>query len=173
MRHQLHQATGAHGIFLDTVDTVDNYISRKQWPISRRVQSVAAMQQFIRTIKARNPRQYVMMNRGLNLIDAKVSVGDAKGVKIPGLNLAKPHPKNPDAVLWENAFTSNDPWTRAKELALRTIHTAGHTTVFALGYSETGGKAETFFEQTQKEKWPAAWANSSTTLHLELTHNIP
>jgi len=159
---------GVHGVFLDTVDTVDHYIARKQWPITRRVESVKAMGHLIRAIKASDPRQFVMMNRGLNLIGAKVFVGDAKGVEITGLNLTQKHGHNPDAVLWENAFAGDDAWTRAKDRELRAIHAAGHMTVFALGYAETGAKPEVFFKQARTTGWPAAWARSSSTLHLEL-----
>ena len=138
------------------------------WPIVRRVESVQAMGQLVHAIKASDPRQYVMMNRGLNLIGAKVFVGDAKGVEITGLNLAQKHGHSPDAVLWENAFAGDDAWTRAKDRELRTIHAAGHTAVFALGYAETGGKPAAFFKQARAAGWSAAWARSSTTLHREL-----
>ena len=114
------------------------------------------------------PRQYVMMNRGLNLIGAKVFVGDATGVEIAGLNLRQKHAHNPDAVLWENAFAGNDAWTRAKHAELRAIHAARHTTVFALGYAEAGGQSAAFFKPARALGWPAAWASSSTTLHQEL-----
>ena len=159
---------GVNGVFLDTVDTVDTYIARKPWPIARRVESVQAMWHLIRAIKASDPRQYVMMNRGLNLIGAKVFVGDAKGVEITGLNLAQKHAQNPDAVLWENAFAGSDAWSRAKNRELHAIHAAGHTAVFALGYAEPGGKPAAFFKQARTAGWPAAWARSSSTLHLEL-----
>lgn len=159
---------GVNGVFLDTVDTVDTYIARKPWPIARRVESVQAMWHLIRAIKASDPRQYVMMNRGLNLIGAKVFVGDAKGVEITGLNLAQKHAQNPDAVLWENAFAGSDAWSRAKNRELHAIHAAGHTAVFALGYAEPGGKPAAFFKQARAAGWPSAWARSSTTLHREL-----
>ena len=159
---------GYHGAFLDTVDTVDHYLARKEWSIPRRIQSVKATMQFIRAIKAAAPRQYVMVNRGLNLIAPKVFVGNATGVEIDGLNLRQKHASNPDAVLWENAFSGSDAWTRAKDAELRTIHAAGHTTVFALGYAESGGQPAGFFRQAHIVGWPAAWARSSTTLHREL-----
>src|SRR5262249_51120120 len=141
------QATGVHGLFLDTVDTVDLYIGKKDWPLARRCESVAAMISLVRAIKRRDRRQFILQNRGLNLIGPMVFVGDATGKDIPGLGLAQGHPDNPDAVLWENAFAGTDAWSRRKEKELRETQKGGRATVFALGYKETLGSSAGFFTQ--------------------------
>jgi endo-alpha-1,4-polygalactosaminidase (GH114 family) len=163
------QATGVHGLFLDTVDTVDLYIGKKDWPLARRCESVAAMVTLVRTIKGRDRGQYILQNRGLNLIGSTVFVGDATGKDIPGLGLAQGHSDNPDAVLWENAFAGTDAWSRRKEKELRDIQKSGHATVFALGYQETLGSPAAFFEKSAAAGFVPAWATSSERLHQELT----
>jgi endo-alpha-1,4-polygalactosaminidase (GH114 family) len=163
------QATGVHGLFLDTVDTVDLYISKKDWPLARRCESVAAMVTLVRASKGRDRAQYILQNRGLNLIGRTVFVGDATGKEIPGLGLAEGHPDNPDAVLWENAFAGTDAWSRRKEKELREIQISGRATVFALGYRETLVSPAGFFEHSTAAGFVPAWATSSERLHQELT----
>jgi endo-alpha-1,4-polygalactosaminidase (GH114 family) len=166
-------ALGVHGLFLDTVDTVDVYIRRKGWALARRADSVKAMKALIRSIKRRNRAAYVLQNRGLNLVGAKVFVGDATGLEVEGLALAAGHPDNPDGVLWENAFAGEDEWARRKEKELREIRRSGHATVFALGYQETLQAPADFFRKCTAEGFVAAWSTSSTTLHQERTLGPP
>jgi endo-alpha-1,4-polygalactosaminidase (GH114 family) len=166
-------ALGVHGLFLDTVDTVDLYISRKEWTLARRIDSVEAMQALVRSIKGRHRAGYVLQNRGLNLIGSKVFVGDATGKEIDGLALAQGHCDNPDGILWENAFAGDDEWSRLKEKQLREIQKSGHTSVFALGYKETTRESDGFFKKCAAAGFVGAWANSSATLHKELTAGSP
>ncbi len=162
-------ALGVHGLFLDTVDTVDLYITRKEWTLARRIDSVEAMLSLIRAVKGRNRAGYVVQNRGLNLIGVKVFVGDATGKEIEGLTLARGHPENPDGVLWENAFAGNDEWSRLKEKELGEIQRSGRATVFALGYKETAPTSDAFFKKCAAAGFVSARATSSATLHKELT----
>lgn len=166
-------ALGVHGLFLDTVDTVDLYISRKDWSLARRIDSVEAMQALVRSIKGRHRAGYVLQNRGLNLIGSKVFVGDATGKEIDGLALAQEHSDNPDGILWETAFAGQDEWTRLKEKQLREIQKSGCTTVFALGYKDTTRDADGFFKKCAAAGFVGAWATSSATLHKELTVSPP
>jgi endo-alpha-1,4-polygalactosaminidase (GH114 family) len=166
-------ALGVHGLFLDTVDTVDLYITRKEWTLARRIDSVEAMQALVRSIKGRHRTGHVMQNRGLNLIGSKVFVGDATGKEIDGLALAQGHCDNPDSILWENAFAGDDEWSRLKEKQLREIQKSGHTTVFALGYKETARNADVFFRKCKDAGFIGSWASSSATLHKELTAGPP
>jgi endo-alpha-1,4-polygalactosaminidase (GH114 family) len=163
------QATGVHGLFLDTVDTVDLYIGKKDWSLARRCESVTAMITLVRPLKGRDRGQYVLQNRGLNLIGPTVFVGDATGKEIPGLGLAQGHPDNPDAVLWENAFAGIDAWSRRKEKELREIQKSGRAAVFALGYKETLDSSADFFAKSAAAGFVPAWATSSERLHQELT----
>jgi endo-alpha-1,4-polygalactosaminidase (GH114 family) len=162
-------ALGVHGLFLDTVDTVDLYITRKDWSLARRIDSIEAMQGLVRSIKGRHRSGYVIQNRGLNLIGPKVFVGDATGKEIDGLALAEGHSDNPDGILWENAFVGQDDWSRLKEKQLREIQKSGRTTVFALGYKETAKNPDDFFRKCKEAGFVGAWATSSATLHKELT----
>ncbi len=166
-------ALGVHGLFLDTVDTVDLYITRKGWTLARRIDSVEAMQALIHAIKGRNRAGYVLQNRGLNLIGSKVFVGDATGKEIEGLALAQGHPENPDGILWENAFASDDEWSRGKEKELRELQRSGRATVFALGYKETARTPDVFFKKCAAAGFVSAWTSSSSTLHKELTVSPP
>jgi endo-alpha-1,4-polygalactosaminidase (GH114 family) len=165
--------TGLHGVFLDTVDTVDVYISKKEWPLQRRVKSVQAMVSLVRAIKAQQRSKYVLQNRGLNLIGRTVFVGDATGVMVPALGLAEGHVDNPDAVLWENAFAAQDDWSRRVEKELQAIKKSGRAAVFALGYQATLRSPEDFFRKCAEAGFIAAWASSSEKLHTELTVGPP
>lgn len=160
---------GVHGVFLDTVDTVDLSISRRQWSIERRVESVRAMMALVRSIKAKDRRKYILQNRGLNLIGPTVFVGDATGVEIPGLSLEQPHRDNPDGILWENAFAHQDEWTIAKRDQLLAIQRSREADVFTLGYKESLDNADDFFRKSLASQFIPAWASSSETLHKELT----
>ncbi|MEW6305872.1 MAG: endo alpha-1,4 polygalactosaminidase [Verrucomicrobiota bacterium] len=160
---------GFHGLMLDTVDTVDACIGKKDWPIPRRVESVQAMVSFVRAIKARDRGKFIVQNRGLNLIGEKVFVGDASGVEIPGLTLAGGHADNPDGVLWENAFAGTDGWSKNKEKQLLEIQRSGKTAVIALGYAQTVREPAPFFQKCAAARFIPAWATSSEVLHRELT----
>ncbi len=103
------------GLFLDTVDTIDLYINHQKWTIPRRAKSVSAMIHLIREIKALSPKKFIMQNRGLNLIGKSVFVGDATGIFIPGLDLEKAHPHNPDGLLWETAYAHTGDWIASKD----------------------------------------------------------
>ena len=164
-------ALGVHGLFLDTVDTVDVCISREPWPLDRRIESVRAMMSLIRQIKAARPEGFVLQNRGLNLIGR--TVFDAVGKEIAGLNMARDHAGNPDGILWENAFAADDAWTRLKETELAEIQSAGQRTVFAQGYEETHPSRADFFQKCAAAGFIAAWATSSERLHEELTSGPP
>lgn len=166
-------AAGYHGVFLDTVDTVDAYITRKDWNLKRRVRSIEAMIRLVRAIKAYKPTGYVMQNRGLNLIGEQVFVGDARGILVPGLHLAGEQRDNPDAILWESAFLGTDAWSRGVEKNLLAIQKSGRATVFALGYKDSGKTAAAFFRECARTGFLGAWASSSATLHRELTEGPP
>ncbi len=166
-------ATGVHGLFLDTVDTADLYIGNKDWPLSRRCRSVEAMLSLVRAIKARDRGKFVVQNRGLNLIGPTVFVGDDTGKEIPGLDFARGHPDNPDGILWENAFASQDEWSRVKERELREIRQTGRAAVLTLGYREVLKEPAGFFHKSAEAGFVAAWATSSNRLHEELTEGPP
>jgi serine/threonine protein kinase len=166
-------ATGVHGLFLDTVDTVDVYSTKKDWKLARRAQSVEAMIRLVRDVKAMRQRPYVLMNRGLNLIGAKVFVGDDSGVLVPGLDLANGHEHNPDGILWENAFSSRDAWSLRVDKELRGLSKSGKVAVFALAYRKTLGEPAAFFRTCVEAGFIPAWATSSTDLHNEPTVGPP
>lgn len=158
---------GVHGLFVDTVDTVDLYIRKKEWSLDRRRESVEAMMSLVRAIKARDREKFVLQNGGLNLVGARVFIGDDTGKEVPGLALAQRHRDNPDGVLWENAFARQDEWSRRKEKELHEIQQSGRATVFALGYKKTLGSADSFFRKCATAGFVAAWGTSSERLHRE------
>lgn len=181
-------AAGFTGFFLDTPDTVDHYITHSQWNRAERGARVLAMIELVRAIKQRHPKHFVLLNRGLNLIGAQIWMNESGSDLTPGLNLVGGHPFNPDAVLYENAFASEDAWTLRIEADLAAIAHAGHSQIFALGYADTlGDRAKTevahfgeskvpasasaryFFNQAARAGFVAAFAESSTTLHLQPT----
>jgi serine/threonine-protein kinase len=162
-------ATGMHGLFLDTVDTADCYIGKKDWPMHRRIESVQAMMALVRSVKERAGARFILQNGGLNLVGAKVFVGDASGKEIPGLGLAQGHAHNPDGVLWENAFAVADEWSRRREDELQQVRRSGRATVFVLGYKESLRDAKAFFQRSAAAHFVPAWATSSSQLGRELT----
>ncbi len=131
-----------------------------------------AMISLIREIKALSPDKFIMQNRGLNLIGKSVFVGDAKGVLIPGLELAKSHPHNPDGLLWESAYTHTGNWIDGKEREMIQIQKNGFTTVFTLGYADTKANRKQFFLKSQSAGFIPAWGSSTKTLHEELTEGM-
>ena len=159
------------GLFLDTVDTVDFYITNQAWKIPRRVQSVKAMVALIRKIKAVSPEKFILQNRGLNLIGNSVFVGDATGVFVPGLNLQQAHPHNPDGLLWESAYMHAGDWIESKEREMIQIQKQGFTSVFTLGYTNTNGERNRFFQKSRAAGFIPAWGSSTTRLHRELTES--
>ncbi len=159
------------GLFLDTVDTVDFYITNQAWKIPRRVQSVKAMVALIRKIKAVSPEKFILQNRGLNLIGNSVFVGDATGVFVPGLNLQQAHPHNPDGLLWESAYMHAGDWIESKEREMIQIQKQGFTSVFTLGYTDTNAERNQFFQKSRAAGFIPAWGSSTTRLHLELTES--
>ena len=159
------------GLFLDTVDTVDFYITNQAWKIPRRVQSVKAMVALIRKIKAVSPEKFILQNRGLNLIGNSVFVGDATGVFVPGLNLQQAHPHNPDGLLWESAYMHAGDWIESKEREMIQIQKQGFTSVFTLGYTDTNAERNQFFQKSRTAGFIPAWGSSTTRLHLELTES--
>lgn len=161
------------GLFLDTVDTADLYLNRKEWSLPRRSKSVTAMISLIRDIKRFDPEKFIMQNRGLNLIGKTVFVGEATGILIPGLDLAQKHPGNPDGLLWESAFAHSGDWIESKEREMIRIQKNGFTTVFTLGYSDTSVSEDTFFRKSKADGFIPGWASSTTKLHLELTQQPP
>ena len=161
------------GLFLDTVDTADLYLNRKEWSLPRRSKSVTAMISLIRAIKGVDPEKFIMQNRGLNLIGKTVFVGEATGILIPGLDLAHQHPGNPDGLLWESAFAHSGDWIESKEREMIRIQKNGFTTVFTLGYSDTSVSEDTFFRKSKADGFIPGWASSTTKLHLELTQQPP
>ncbi|MCH9656728.1 MAG: endo alpha-1,4 polygalactosaminidase [Planctomycetes bacterium] len=169
--NQIYQQN-VDGLFLDTIDSIDLYINAQKWPIPRRAKSVSAMINLIRKIKAHSPDKFIMQNRGLNLIGKSVFVGDATGIFIPGLNLAKSHPNNPDGLLWETAYAHTGKWIEGKEREMIQIQKNGFTSVFTLGYSDTKANQKQFFEQSRAAGFIPAWASSSKKLHTELTQGI-
>ena len=159
------------GLFLDTVDTVDLYITNQAWKIPRRVQSVKAMVALIREIKAVSPEKFILQNRGLNLIGNSVFVGDATGDFVPGLNLQQAHPHNPDGLLWESAYMHAGDWIESKEREMIQIQKQGFTSVFTLGYTDTNAERNQFFQKSRTAGFIPAWGSSTTRLHLELTES--
>ncbi|HCO26276.1 MAG: hypothetical protein CME31_12200 [Gimesia sp.] len=159
------------GLFLDTVDTVDFYITNQAWKIPRRVQSVKAMVALIRKIKAVSPEKFILQNRGLNLIGNSVFVGDATGVFVPGLNLQQAHPHNPDGLLWESAYMHAGDWIESKEREMIQIQKQGFTSVFTLGYTDTKADRKQFFQKSRAAGFIPAWGSSTTRLHRELTES--
>jgi endo-alpha-1,4-polygalactosaminidase (GH114 family) len=162
-------AAGLDGVFLDTVDTVDIYSTRQAWTLPRRLESVRAMMDLVRAVKARNRDKYVLQNRGLNLIGKSVFVGNATGVEVPGLDLATGHRDNPDGVLWEDAFAGRDPWSLRVEQELQKIQRSGRADVFTLGYQATLKTPGEYFRRSATLGFIAAWATSSERLHREVT----
>jgi serine/threonine protein kinase/endo-alpha-1,4-polygalactosaminidase (GH114 family) len=165
-------AAGVHGLFLDTIDTVDVYSTKKDWPFSRRQKSIEGMIHLIRALKAHRARPFVLMNRGLNLIGESVFVEDAAGKRVPGLNLVGGHEHNPDGVLWENAFSGQDEWSRDVERNLQAVSKSGKAAVFALGYQVTLGDRATFFSRCERCGFIPAWATSSKELHKEPASSV-
>ncbi|WP_417391595.1 endo alpha-1,4 polygalactosaminidase [Gimesia sp.] len=159
------------GLFLDTIDSVDLYITKKDWPVPRRTQSVKSMISLIREIKAASPEKFILQNRGLNLIGKTVFVGDAAGVFVPGLDLQQQHPHNPDGLLWESAYMHSGEWIEAKEREMRQVQQQGHTTVFTLGYTDTKADRKQFFQKSRAAGFIPAWGSSTTRLHLEPTES--
>ncbi|QDV52079.1 hypothetical protein Enr17x_41380 [Gimesia fumaroli] len=159
------------GLFLDAVDTCDLYITRKEWEIKRRAQSVKAMISLIRLIKAFSPEKFIMQNRGLNLIGKSVFVGDATGTFISGLDLAHAHPNNPDGLLWTGAYAHSSAWIASKERDMIQIRKNGFTSVFTLGYADTNVSRKQFFQNSRAAGFIPAWGSSNTKLHEELTQN--
>ena len=123
----------------------------------------------IREIKALSPKKFIMQNRGLNLIGKSVFVGDATGIFIPGLDLEKAHPHNPDGLLWETAYAHTGDWIASKEREMIQIQKSGFTSVFTLGYADTQVDRRQFFQKSQAAGFIPAWGSSTTKLHLELT----
>lgn len=154
-----------HGVFLDTVDTADRYITYPQWSLEKRSAKVQAMIDLVRRIKSRYPQNFVLLNRGMNLIGEQVWMNEDGSDWIPGLALMQPHQDNPDAVLYENAFASDDAWTLRVEADLHATHQLGRTQVLTLGYQDVLGDAAAFFKRCKGTGWLCAWAESSTTLH--------
>ncbi|QDT92442.1 endo alpha-1,4 polygalactosaminidase [Gimesia algae] len=159
------------GLFLDTIDSVDLYISNKAWPVPRRAQSVKAMVSLIREIKSVSPEKFVLQNRGLNLIGKSVFAGDATGVFVPGLNLQQAHPHNPDGLLWESAYIHTGDWIESKEREMIHIQKQGFTTIFTLGYTDTKANRKQFFQKSRTAGFIPAWGSSTTRLHLEPTES--
>ena len=159
---------GVDGLFLDTVDTVDTYINRSEWEFQQRARSVEAMISLIRLLKRDHPVAYVVQNGGLNLIGDTIFV--EQGKLIPGQILAKPHPFNPDGLLWENAFAGTDAWSKGRLDELCRIKNAGHVDVFALGYRKSlADPPNAFFAKCRKNGFVGAWARSSEVLHEAVT----
>ena len=161
-------ATGVDGIFLDTVDTVDVYIGKREWEIDRRAKSVAAMIGLVRGLKSKHPSIYVMQNRGLNLIGNDVFVGDATGKNVPGLSLSKSHVHNPDAILFEDAFTADGDWGKKIVKQLDAVQRSGEATVVALGYKASGADQAKFSRKCAEHQFVPAWSKDSLSLHLEV-----
>ena len=159
---------GIDGLFLDTVDTIDVYAGKKDWPMKRRQQSIDAMISLVRSLKHCHHEKFILQNGGLNLIGEKMFIGEEKGENIPSMALNRQHPDNPDGLLWENAFEGKGEWTAGRLAELRKIQAAGFTRVFALGYRAAYPKAEAFFEKCRAENFTGAWSESS-----ELLHEIP
>lgn len=166
--HKIY-ALGFDGVFLDTVDTVDLYASKKEWKLDRRAQSAAAMIELIGHIKHFNLNKYVLQNGGLNMIGEKMFVGDAKGIMVPGQNLANYQPNNPDGILWENAYAGDDDWTMGNLKKLIAIKASKKTDVFALGYQHAHASPEALAEQCKKHDFIGAWAVSTEVLHEAAT----
>lgn len=164
-------AAGYTGFFLDTPDTVDNYISNPQWNRQQRGEKVRAMVALIRSIKQQYPQHFVLLNRGLNLVNEHVWMDELGNDTEQGLALMTARADNPDAILYENAFASRDPWSLRIEADLQATAKTGRTQVFALGYADTFGDREAFFLRAQKTGFVAAWANSSTDLHQQPTQS--
>jgi len=158
-------AQGVHGLFLDTPDTVDRYLSHPSWTRQQRIEKTRAMIELIRSFKQQRPQDFILLNRGLNLIGEAVWLNPDGSDTIAGLALMQPHPGNPDAVLYENAYASTDPWTQRIETDLRATATSGRTQVFTLGYRDTMGDPVKFFARTNADGFIGAFANSSTSLH--------
>lgn len=164
-QHQTLLEQGLHGVFLDTPDTVDRYLTHPSWTRQTRIDKTRAMLDLIRSFKNGQPETLVLLNRGLNLIGDAVWLNEDGTDTIAGLALMQPHPDNPDIVLYENAYASNDPWTQRIEAELRATAAAGHTQVFTLGYRDTLGSAERLFEYSERDGFIAGFAESSTSLH--------
>lgn len=171
MEHELKRLyqQDFHGVFLDTADTVDRYITYPQWSLAKRTEKVQAMLDLIRRIKSQNPKQFVLLNRGLNLIGEQVWLNEDGSDWVPGLSLMLPHADNPDAVLYENAFASDDPWSQRMEADLLATHQRGHTQVLALGYRDVLNDRSQFVARCRETGFICAWAESSTTLHQSPT----
>ena len=171
---ELMAIDGIGGIFLDTVDTVDLYITRQDWPLPRRYESVEAIISLIRDIKKTAGKDsFILQNGGLNLLGEKIYLGNKTGRLFPGLRLDRSHAQNPDGLLWENAFSVRDQWVYGRLNELKRIQKAGRTTVFALGYP--GGSwiksEEKFYEISRENGFISAWGQSSETLHLRATRS--
>lgn len=164
-QHQQLLMQGLHGVFLDTPDTVDRYLTHPTWSRDTRIEKTRAMIELIRSFKNEQPQNLVLLNRGLNLIGEAIWLNEDGSDTIAGLALMQAHPANPDIVLYENAYASADPWTQRIETDLRATAAAGHTQVFTLGYRDTLGSAERLFTLSQRDGFVAGFAESSTSLH--------
>ncbi len=164
-QHQQLLRQGLHGVFLDTPDTVDRYLTHPTWSRETRIEKTRAMIELIRDFKNEQPQHLVLLNRGLNLIGEAIWLNEDGSDTIAGLSLMQAHPANPDIVLYENAYASTDPWTQRIEADLRATALAGHTQVFTLGYQDTLGSAERLFALSQRDGFVAGYAESSTSLH--------
>lgn len=164
---------GMDGLFLDTVDTVDTYITHEAWSLERREGSVVSMIALIRNLKKEHPDAYLLQNGGLNIIGESVFIGNAEGILTTGMDLAISHPRNPDGVLWENAFANSDAWSKGRLEELRRIRSVGSVDVFALGYEKSFPDSEVFFAKCRDQRFIGAWAESSEVLHEAATVSAP
>lgn len=171
--HQARIKQGLHGVFLDTPDTVDRYLTHPTWSRQQRIDKVRAMLTVIRSFKAERPDDLVLLNRGLNVIGDAIWLNEDGSDTIAGLALMHGHPDNPDIVLYENAYASADPWTQRIEADLRATAAAGYSQVFTLGYRDTIGDAARFFARTRHDGFIGAFAESSTSLHEHGTVSAP
>lgn len=167
LRHQAEQLAGEglHGLFLDTPDTVDRYLSHPNWTRQQKIDKTRAMLDTIRSFKQQRPHDFIVLNRGLNLVGDAIWLNADGTDTIAGLALVQPHPNNPDAVLYENAYASEDAWTVRIEADLRAIAAAGHVQVFTLGYRDSISDPAQFFARTRADGFIGAFAASSTSLH--------
>jgi polysaccharide biosynthesis protein PelA len=164
---------GLHGVFLDTPDTVDRYLTHPDWSRAQKVEKVRAMIELIRSFKQQHPQDFVLLNRGLNLIGEAIWLNEDGSDTIAGLALMQAHPDNPDAVLYENAYASDDPWTQRIEADLRATAATGRTQVFTLGYRDTIGDVQRFFRRNNADGFIGSFAASSTSLHQAGTEPAP
>ncbi len=175
LRQQADQlsAQGLHGLFLDTPDTVDRYLTHPDWTRAQKIEKTQAMRDLIRSFKAKRPQDYILLNRGLNLIGDAIWLNEDGSDTVAGLALMQPSLGNPDAVLYENAYASSDPWTQRIEADLRATASAGFTQVFTLGYRDTIGDPALFYRRNDTDGFIGSFAESSTSLHQHGTEARP